>query len=145
MEAYCRKFEKYRKFEEAKEKNILTLLPRNNHFLGNLLLYIHFFFFSLPVLPPRICFKNSEDVQDRAWSRECYGILEDPVFHRGTQKEEGKVEWVHGNRLLVSWPINGFAWATVSLKYFYMFLSDRMLSLVIPFMKNSKIETQSFH
>lgn len=57
MEAYCRIFEKYRKFEEAEKKIILILLPRNNHFLGNLLLYILYFFlfFSFPVLPTRIC------------------------------------------------------------------------------------------
>lgn len=105
MEAYCRIFEKYRKFEEAeKKKIILILLPRNNHFLGNLLLYIlySFFFFSSCSSPQNLCFKNSEAVQERAWSREYYGILGDPMFHRGTQKEEGKVLLVHIHRLLVS-------------------------------------------
>lgn len=104
------------------------------------IIYSLFFFFSSCSSPQNLCFKNSEGVQERAWSREYYGILEDPVFHRGTQKEEGEVLLVHIHKLLVSWPINEFVWATVSDKYLYMFLSDRMLSLLISFHEKLKVK-----
>lgn len=74
MDTYCRKFVKYRKFEEGEKKIIPTLLSPKKHFLG--ICYYIFIFFS------SYSFKSFEDVQERAWSRESSVLLEEQAFQR---------------------------------------------------------------
>lgn len=71
---YCKKF------EEAEKKDHPDPVAQKQPCLKNLSFYIHFFL--LPVLPPRICFKSSEDVQERVKRILCH--LGRPSVSRGT-------------------------------------------------------------
>lgn len=79
MEAYCRKFEKYRKFEEAKKKNHPDLVTQKQPLLRKFVIIYSFFFLFL-FFPLEYVFKilkmcRTEPGQENAmasWKTQCF-------------------------------------------------------------------------